>query len=44
MLLSEVSASDLDPHGSLAKVDKEDVTTYYQATDVNSVVSKIFYK
>lgn len=30
--VSEPSDNDLDPHGNLAKVDKEDVTTYYLAT------------
>lgn len=27
--LSDPSASDFDPQGNLAKVDKEDVATYY---------------
>ena len=29
--LYKPSHKDLDPHGSLAKVDKEDVATYYLA-------------
>lgn len=31
-LLSEPSASDFDPQGNLAKVDKEDVATYSRAS------------
>lgn len=30
--VSEPSDNDLDPHGNLAKVDREDVATYYLAT------------
>lgn len=35
-MLCDPSDSDLDPHGNLAKVDKEDVAAYYITTEIEA--------